>query len=231
MTNNKETEDKSVLLDDLLYFIDGNERAMVFIDGANTFHAARSLGFNIDFNRLRKNLGSRCRVLDMRYFINTPKPVEDSSTSDSRSELAMRPLLDWLEYNGYTLYVRDYDPQENQMNNSLMIEMVANIIEASLNNKLDLVFIISGNNAFTKVTEILKQNGIIVVVISVAQQTSHNSVSVVSDKLRRSASHFIDWQNLVPHTQKENTGERRTSYQSSIRGNSHLVSNSTVEVD
>jgi uncharacterized LabA/DUF88 family protein len=72
-------------------------RIALFIDGANLHAAARTLGFDIDYKRLLKEFQSRGTLLRAFYYTAV---IEDQEFS------SIRPLLDWLDYNGYTVVTK-----------------------------------------------------------------------------------------------------------------------------
>ena len=69
----------------------------LFIDGANFYATARALGFDIDYKRLLKEFQSRGTVLRAFYYTAV---IEDQEFSP------IRPLIDWLDYNGYTVVTK-----------------------------------------------------------------------------------------------------------------------------
>ena len=74
-----------------------NERVALFIDGANLYSAARALGFDIDYRRLLKVFREKGRLVRAYYYTAL---VEDQEYSP------IRPLIDWLDYNGYTMVTK-----------------------------------------------------------------------------------------------------------------------------
>src|SRR5947208_942642 len=70
------------------------ERIAIFIDGANLYSAARGLAFDIDYKRLLDLFRSKGRLIRAFYYTAL---VEDQEYSP------IRPLVDWLDYNGYTM--------------------------------------------------------------------------------------------------------------------------------
>src|SRR6187549_4292684 len=73
------------------------ERVALFIDGANLYSAARSLGFDIDYRRLLKVFREKGRLVRAYYYTAL---VEDQEYSP------IRPLVDWLDYNGFTMVTK-----------------------------------------------------------------------------------------------------------------------------
>src|ERR1700751_5270806 len=69
----------------------------LFIDGANLYATAKSLGFDIDYKRLLKEFHSRGRFIRAFYYTAL---VEDQEYS------SIRPLVDWLDYNGYSVVTK-----------------------------------------------------------------------------------------------------------------------------
>jgi uncharacterized LabA/DUF88 family protein len=74
-----------------------SERVALFIDGANLYSAARSLGFDIDYRRLLKVFREKGRLVRAYYYTAL---IEDQEYSP------IRPLIDWLDYNGYTMVTK-----------------------------------------------------------------------------------------------------------------------------
>jgi uncharacterized LabA/DUF88 family protein len=69
----------------------------VFIDGPNLYAAAKALGFDIDFKRLLKEFQERGTLVRALYY--TP-------ILEHQEFLSFRPLVDWLDYNGYTIVTK-----------------------------------------------------------------------------------------------------------------------------
>ena len=70
------------------------EKIALFIDGSNLYATAKSLGFDIDYKRLLREFQSRGYLLRAFYYTAV---IEDQEYS------SIRPLIDWLYYNGNTV--------------------------------------------------------------------------------------------------------------------------------
>jgi uncharacterized LabA/DUF88 family protein len=73
------------------------ERLAIFIDGANLYSAARGLAFDIDYKRLLDLFNAKGRLIRAFYYTAL---LEDQEYSP------IRPLVDWLDYNGYTMVTK-----------------------------------------------------------------------------------------------------------------------------
>ena len=73
-----------------------DERIGLFIDGANLHAAARSLGFDIDYKQLLNIFKKEGKLIRALYYTAI---LEDQKNSPIRS------LVNWLDYNGYTIYI------------------------------------------------------------------------------------------------------------------------------
>src|SRR6476659_6871868 len=73
------------------------ERVALFIDGANLYATAKSLGFDIDYKRLLALFGTKGQLIRALYYTALAEEQEYSS---------IRPLIDWLDYNGYTMVTK-----------------------------------------------------------------------------------------------------------------------------
>jgi uncharacterized LabA/DUF88 family protein len=76
---------------------DPREKIALFIDGANLYATSRSLGFDIDYRKLLACFQKRGYLLRAYYYTAL---VEDQEYS------SIRPLIDWLDYNGYKVVTK-----------------------------------------------------------------------------------------------------------------------------
>jgi uncharacterized LabA/DUF88 family protein len=76
---------------------DQREKIALFIDGANLYATSRSLGFDIDYRKLLASFQKRGYLLRAYYYTAL---VEDQEYS------SIRPLIDWLDYNGYRVVTK-----------------------------------------------------------------------------------------------------------------------------
>jgi uncharacterized LabA/DUF88 family protein len=73
------------------------DKIALFIDGANLYATAKALGFEIDYRRLLKEFQDRGTVLRAFYY---------SAVVDGQEPTSIHPLIDWLDYNGYTVVTK-----------------------------------------------------------------------------------------------------------------------------
>ena len=74
-----------------------SNKIALFIDGANLYATSKTLGFDIDYKRLLQEFQSRGTLLRAFYYTAI---IEDQEYS------SIRPLIDWLHYNGYTVVTK-----------------------------------------------------------------------------------------------------------------------------
>ncbi len=167
--------------------LEEDEKTALFIDGPNLFSTAKALEFGIDYGQLLTVFRKRCRLVRALYY--TPI-VEGDGPS------AVKPLLDWLDYNGYTIVakpVRSANPDEQRREYSRMhVEFTIDTLK--LAPSLDHIVIFSGDREYTALVNELRQMGKRVSVVS----TLETQPSIVADELRRAADQFIDLADLEP---------------------------------
>ena len=73
------------------------ERVALFIDGANLYSASRNLGFDVDYRNLLEFFRKKCHVIRAYYY---------SAVLETEEYSPLKPLTDWLAYNGYTLVTK-----------------------------------------------------------------------------------------------------------------------------
>jgi len=164
------------------------ERVAIFIDGANLYAAARGLGFDIDYKRLLDLFASKGRL--MRAFYYTAL-IEDQEYSP------LRPLVDWLDYNGYTMVTKPTKEYTDAMGRrkikgNMDIELAIDMLEMA--QYLDHAVLFSGDGDFRRLVEAVQRRGVRVSVVS----TLRSQPPMVADDLRRQADTFIELQDLAP---------------------------------
>jgi uncharacterized LabA/DUF88 family protein len=164
------------------------ERIAIFIDGANLYAAARGLGFDIDYKRLLDLFASKGRL--MRAFYYTAL-IEDQEYSP------LRPLVDWLDYNGYTMVTKPTKEYTDAMGRrkikgNMDIELAIDMLEMA--QYLDHAVLFSGDGDFRRLVEAVQRRGVRVSVVS----TLRSQPPMVADDLRRQADTFVELQDLAP---------------------------------
>jgi uncharacterized LabA/DUF88 family protein len=162
------------------------EKTALFIDGANLYATTKSLGFDIDYKRLLKEFQSRGNLLRAFYYTAL---IEDQEYS------SIRPLLDWLDYNGYTVVTKPAKEFTDAMGRrkvkgNMDLELAVDVME--LSDHLDHVVLFSGDGDFRPVVESIQRKGVRVTVIS----TITTQPPMIADELRRQADIFIDLNEL-----------------------------------
>ncbi len=158
------------------------ERIALFIDGANLYATAKALGFDIDYKRLLTLFRSEARLVRALYYTALAEDQEYSS---------IRPLIDWLDYNGYTMVTKptkEYTDASGRrkIKGNMDIELAVDAMQ--LAEHLDHVVLFSGDGDFRSLVAALQQRGLRVSVISTLQ----TQPPMVADELRRQADQFVD---------------------------------------
>ena len=176
------------------------EKIALFVDGANLYGAAKGLQFDIDYKRLLE-LFARKGVL-VRAFYYT-------ALADEQEFSPLRPLIDWLDYNGFTVVtkpLKEYTDSQGRrrVKGNMDIELAIDVMEMA--EQVDHIVIFSGDGDFRKLVEAVQRKGKRVSVAS----TIRSQPPMVSDDLRRQADNFIELDELKPLIMRE--GGPRQSY-------------------
>ncbi len=170
-----------------------NERIGIFIDGANLYNAARALGFDIDYKRLLEVFGAEGRLIRAFYY---------TALLDDQEYSPIRPLVDWLDYNGYTMVTKPTKEftdsyGRRKIKGNMDIELAVDVIEMA--DKLDHVVIFSGDGDFRRLVESVQRKGVRVSIVS----TVRSQPPMAADELRRQADVFIELQDLAPQISRD----------------------------
>jgi len=163
-------------------------KTAAFIDGSNFYASAKNLGFTINYKLLLEWL-KRERGLFRAYYYTAIRPNQDDNP--------IIRLCDWLEYNGFTMNVKDTKEFLNQdtgrmkVKGNMDVEMV---VDAMLMAKhVDHIMLFTGDGDFTYLVDNLQKLGVYVTVCS----TIKTKPSMLADELRRQADEFFDISELV----------------------------------
>ena len=162
------------------------ERIALFIDGANLYATAKALGFDIDYKRLLALFRSKGQLVRALYYTALAEDQEYSS---------IRPLVDWLDYNGYTMVTKPTKEftdsfGRRKIKGNMDIELCVDAMR--LVEHLDHVVLFTGDGDFRALVAALQTQGRRVSVISTLQ----TQPPMVADELRRQADQFIDLADL-----------------------------------
>src|SRR2546423_7222580 len=151
-------------------------------DGATLYATAKTLGFDIDYKRLLKEFQSRGTLLRAFYYTAI---IEDQEYS------SIRPLIDWLDYNGYTVVTKATKEfidasGRRKVKGNMDIELAVDAME--LAEHIDQMVLFSGDGDFRSLVEAVQRRGVRVTVVS----TISTQPPMVADELRRQADVFLD---------------------------------------
>src|SRR5262249_47301960 len=137
-----------------------SEKIALFIDGANLYATAKSLGFDIDYKRLLREFQSRGYLLRAFYYTAV---VEDQEYS------SIRPLIDWVDYNGYTVVTKatkEFVDQtgRRKVKGNMDIELAVDAMEIA--GHIDHMVLFSGDGDFRSLVEAVQRRGVRVTVVS-----------------------------------------------------------------
>ena len=164
------------------------ERLALFIDGANLYSAARMLGFDIDYKRLLDLFAGKGRLIRAFYYTAL---MEDQEYSP------IRPLIDWLDYNGYTLVTKPAKEftdasGRRKIKGNMDIELAIDVMEMAPH--LDHIVLFSGDGDFRRLVEAVQRKGVRVTVVS----TIRSQPPMVADELRRECDNFVELLEIAP---------------------------------
>jgi len=154
----------------------------IFIDGSNLYAAARNLDIEIDYKRLLGLFGERGQVLRAFYY---------TALADDQDYSPIRPLVDWLDYNGFTMVTKPAkeftdSSGRKKIKGNMDVEIAVDAMEMAAH--VNEVILFSGDGDFRRLIESLQRQGVRVTVVS----TIKSRPPMIADELRRQADEFLD---------------------------------------
>ena len=159
-----------------------DERIALFIDGSNLYSTGKHLDFDIDYGRLLEFFKNKGRLIRANYYTAL---IEEDDFSP------IRPLIDWLEYNGYHAITKPAKAQidrdgrkriKGDMDPEIIVDML------TLAPHIDHLVLVSGDGDFRSAVEAIQRQGVRVTVIS----TMKSKPPMMADELRRQCDDFLD---------------------------------------
>src|ERR1700745_2234179 len=159
-----------------------SNRIAVFIDGPNLYATSTALGVDIDYKRLLTEFQAHGTLVRAFYYTAI---IEDQEYS------SIRPLVDWLDYNGYTVVTkptREFIDAagRRKVKGNMDVELAVDAME--LARHIDEMVLFSGDGDFRSLVEAVQRRGVRVTVIS----TIASQPPMIADELRRQADVFTD---------------------------------------
>ena len=170
-----------------------DDRFAMMIDGANLYQAARALGFDIDYRLLLETFSRAGRLVRACYY---------TALLDDQEYSPIRPLVDWLDYNGYTVVTKPLKEftdasGRRKFKGNMDIELAVDAMEMA--SFLDHVVLFSGDGDFRRLVEAVQRRGVRVTVVS----TLRTQPAMVADELRRQADQFVELDTLADRIRRE----------------------------
>lgn len=170
----------------------------LFIDGPNLYAASKALGFDIDFKRLLAHFGPVIRA----FYYTATLPDDTEST--------IRPLIDWLDYNGYTMVTKPAKTFTDRMGltkvkGNMDVEIAVDAM--TIASRLDEAVFFTGDGDFKSLLLAMQRQGVHCTVVS----TIETEPALCADELRRTADVFIDLVTIKNQITRPKE-ERRSNY-------------------
>jgi uncharacterized LabA/DUF88 family protein len=169
------------------------ERVALFIDGANLYSTARALGFDIDYKRLLQHFAGQCNLIRALYY---------TALIDDQEYSPIRPLVDWLDYNGYTMVTKPTKEftdatGRRKIKGNMDVELAIDVLEMAPH--LDHIVLFSGDGDFRRLVEAVQRRGVRVTVAS----TVRSQPPMIADELRRQSDVFLDVMDIQEHIERD----------------------------
>jgi uncharacterized LabA/DUF88 family protein len=169
------------------YLQSSEARVALFIDGESLNEATKALGSNVDFRKLRDVFGSQNRLLRAHYYALVPP----------REFVTIKPLLDWLSFNGYSVTEKPLKERVSsnghaRMSGSIAIELTIDALQTAPH--VDTIVLVTGDCRYRPLVSEIQMRGVRVIAVS----TRAVRPAVISDELVRQVDEFVELADLLP---------------------------------
>lgn len=162
-------------------------RVALFIDGESLNEATKALGSSVDFRKLRDVFGNQSRLLRAHYYALVPP----------REFVAIKPLIDWLSFNGYSVTEKPLKERVSRdgharMSGSIAIELTIDALQAA--PYVDTIVLVAGDSRYRPLVSEIQMQGVRVIAVS----TRTVRPAAISDELVRQVDEFVELAELLP---------------------------------
>lgn len=174
------------------------DRTCLFIDGANLYSASRNLGFDVDYRNMLAYFRKQTNVIRAYYY---------SALLDTEEYSPLKPLTDWLAYNGYSLVTktaREFTDAmgRRRVKGNMDVELAVDML--GMAPRIDHAVLFSGDSDFRSLVEAVQRQGVRVTVVSSVRTTP----PMAADELRRQADVFLELAEIAPEFTRRQTEPR-----------------------
>jgi uncharacterized LabA/DUF88 family protein len=166
-------------------------KIVALIDGTATYAVTKALGLTVDYKRLLEWLEEDGGGMLVGAYYFTLAEGEDTYSS-------IRPLLDWLKFNGFILVTRPpKSREESRHKGSMQVELTVTALE--LAQSVDHVYLFTGDGEYVALIQALQRRGIRVTVVS----SIVPEPNPISNSLRAAANEFVDLDEIADDIVKQ----------------------------
>lgn len=157
-------------------------KTILLIDGPNLHAAAKTLKIEIDYARLLEYFSDG--LLRAYYY---------TATLDDNAYASIRPLIDWLSYNRFSLVTKQAKQWTDvngrvKTKGNMDTEIAVDALELAFNGAINHAVFFSGDGDFRYLLLALQRRGVVCTVVS----SIITQPAICADELRRTADFFIE---------------------------------------
>lgn len=161
------------------------QRIVLMIDGPNFYASIKSLEIDVNYKAVLNKFRLQGHVVDAIYY---------TAVDESKDHIAIKPTLDWLEFNGFTLRQKPtksfFLNGEMKIKGNMDVEIAVDALR--LASHVDHLVLFSGDGDFRYLVQAVKEMGVMVTVVSTLGDRENHVQRMCADELRRVANVFID---------------------------------------
>lgn len=167
------------------------DRTVVLIDGASAAALGRSVGWSVDFKKLRDFVAKKSHLIHARYFSLV---AANDDAGDREIHDSFRGLLDFLSYNGFVVETRQVKLKSEgggppRLRGSMSVNLALRMVnDAAV--KADHILLFAGDGALAPAVSDAQRLGAKVTVVG------SKDGDFMSDALRRQADMFVEMDGL-----------------------------------
>ncbi len=203
-----------------MFDIRNDDKTLVLIDGANMYATTKALGFDVDFSKFHSELDQSCNLQKICYYT--------ALVEDENDRILLKPLVDWLAYNNYTMVTKPAKVITNsegvrKIKGNMDLEMAIDALEMVMSTQLHIgnVVLCTGDGDFVPLVKALQRRCINVIIVS----SIRSHPPMCADDLRKQGDRFVDLEDVKGLIAKKSFYSETIGHDEATAGSSNELPN------
>jgi uncharacterized LabA/DUF88 family protein len=150
-------------------------RTLLVIDGANFYYMQQHQGWEVDVEKFKNAIESKCNLTDARYYLSLPVDPEKRERQERFKHILPKLGFKVISQDNKLVKTEDGDVEKGNIDMLLALEVLRD------KNMFDTLILVSGDGDFCCLIEMLRNSGKRIKVISHKSMVSRDILAMLGN--------------------------------------------------